>query len=649
MLVFDFIDIQKFFPQVLDFPSDKTRTKIGGKVVQHFNLNNGSVFVLADAAGGVYSGDQIKAICEVADSESAFLKVTEDQRIGFMVAPDRLPDVQKRLAKVGVLLRAYRNVGVASPKACLGDLCPHKEQDALGDAIEVGRYLNKTFGSDRPFVSIGLNGCSSACTQSAVDDIHIVGESSGYKISIGGKHSEMPQLGQFLAENIEKEKLPDAIAKILNVYFENRQEDERIFDVLERTGISAFMEALSPSDGLDEVSFDEPSDAPASSEEVAVAGDELSLESASETSFETEATDFQAEEELSLDSELSLEPDLASSTEAEPAEEAIVGASDDILGSTEKPLAGADASALEEDFSLSDDILGSNEPALANSSFDESNFSEEPLIADEQLLDESLSLPEDIVMDDSPATDSEDSIAVVSQDEDLFSSEDAPLTGTTDVAEEESLIAADDSQSELVSPDDTEESLSDQFSLSDSAPAALDETFATIEDEAEVGDSVTPLETEGLSALGEEEGIEVEEATAEDVDTMTRTIRSEVELEEQFANKALDLPIPQSSQSGTSAPSEARHQQPSRTPAQHGSRSSGRFKVHLDGGIVHLTLPSGAEFKVNIAELSDDDCEIEFQGSLLRISRTSDNAWEVTHSGITMVVHLSGEGSLEAA
>lgn len=209
-----------------------------------FELKNGNLFVLAEAAGGVYNGSQLRLICDVADDVSVFLKVTEDQRIGFMVPKDKLLELHGKLAKSGILLKHYRNHSILSPKACLGELCPKCEQDALGDAIEISPLLNEKFKESFTALNIGINGCATACVASATDDIHVIGESGGYKILIGGRSSGEAKLAEFLIDSIPRPKIGEAICAILETYSQNKQENEALADVVVRLGLSPFQAAV---------------------------------------------------------------------------------------------------------------------------------------------------------------------------------------------------------------------------------------------------------------------------------------------------------------------------------------------------------------------------------------------------------------------
>lgn len=181
-----------------------------------FRLKNDTIFIVAEAAGGVYNSQQLKVICEISEEDSAFLKVTEDERLGFMIPSENIEEVRVKLAAVGVFLRHYRGANFASPRACLGELCPRAKQDALGAALEISPLLNNKLKEVQERIAIGINGCSVACVASATDDIHIVGHEDGYKIYIGGQSCEQSagesgaskpgKLAELVCSNIPKEK-----------------------------------------------------------------------------------------------------------------------------------------------------------------------------------------------------------------------------------------------------------------------------------------------------------------------------------------------------------------------------------------------------------------------------------------------------------
>jgi dissimilatory sulfite reductase (desulfoviridin) alpha/beta subunit len=218
----------------------------------HFKLKNEQVFVVADAPGGIYSPEQMKALCKLVEEDTAFLKLTEEGRVGFLTEESQLQELEKKIRALGLLVRPYQGAGLPVVRTCLGALCPFSEQDALSAGATLEQHLShkfakNTFAFGLGRVLVGVNGCARNCADSATSDIHIVAEETGFKICVGGKGSEMPAVGQFLAENVSAEKLPLVLSAFLQVFYENCESaEERIFETLERIGFSPFLESIEP-------------------------------------------------------------------------------------------------------------------------------------------------------------------------------------------------------------------------------------------------------------------------------------------------------------------------------------------------------------------------------------------------------------------
>jgi hypothetical protein len=229
--------------------------------------------MVAEAAGGFFNPDQLRAVALVSEAESALLKITEDGTIGFMVEESRCDEVRLQLQESGLILKHYRSEQVPFARSCLGEMCPHQEQDAIGHSLEISSIFQQQFPNGAPYLRIGINGCAQNCLASGTDDIHIVGEGTGYKIQIGGKASEIPQLGQFLCENIESQSLGLVLCNIIETFVSERLEGETLYEFVDRSGLSIFEGAL-PSSSLHQDTLDNqaPSEDLGSSETLADIG-----------------------------------------------------------------------------------------------------------------------------------------------------------------------------------------------------------------------------------------------------------------------------------------------------------------------------------------------------------------------------------------
>lgn len=204
---------------------------------QSFELKNGNIFVLAEAAGGVYSAAQLKKVCEVLDKECAFIKIIENQRIGFILPQSKLVAVQKQVSAFGVLLRP---AGSFAPKVCFGELCKKCEQNSLDDSIQLTAFLSQKWKGEGASLSIGINACPVACVSAATDDIYIMGAKAGYKIYIGGRQGTPPSLAQLLLEGVSPQDLSLRVGEIIEIYNQNKAGGETLFHVIERLGLHAF-------------------------------------------------------------------------------------------------------------------------------------------------------------------------------------------------------------------------------------------------------------------------------------------------------------------------------------------------------------------------------------------------------------------------
>lgn len=208
-----------------------------------FNLRNGSMLLSTEAPGGVYNSSQLKKIASLSESNAAIIRATEDQRIALIVPADKVATIAKDLKSTGLGVRHYQD-GMHQPVACIGALCPEHQQDALSAAMDITKIL-ADITSDTP-VKIGINGCATCCVPCHTYDVSVIGDTNGYRISLGGKNSQIPEMATFMAEGVPPEKLPSLIQKIVLLYKEHAEAGERLQEVMERVGSSSFVAALAP-------------------------------------------------------------------------------------------------------------------------------------------------------------------------------------------------------------------------------------------------------------------------------------------------------------------------------------------------------------------------------------------------------------------
>lgn len=204
--------------------------------------DNLTLYVI-EAAGGMYNSEQLQALSKVLEEEGIVAKVTEDQRFVLALDDDQAGAIGDALLEVGLTKRPYRE-GMHQPVACLGSQCSFHDQDALGDALAITGKLSST-EVNAPF-RIGINGCAQACVPTHTLDISLIGEPGGYRISIGGKNTQIPEMAAFAAEGIPAAELPELMTKLMNAYQEAAEDGEDFHEVIERAGMSPFIAALAP-------------------------------------------------------------------------------------------------------------------------------------------------------------------------------------------------------------------------------------------------------------------------------------------------------------------------------------------------------------------------------------------------------------------
>lgn len=212
-------------------------------MAKEFSLRNGTLFITTEAPGGIYNSAQLKKIAELCENEAAIIKATEDQRIALFVKPEEADAISKQLSDLGLGVRHYQQ-GLHQPTACIGELCPMYQQDALGTAMNVSEVLSDIRCATP--LKIGINGCATCCVPTHTLDISVVGDTAGYRVSLGGKNSQIPEFASFVADSIPADALPLLLQKVVKVYLQHAEEGETLQETMERVGASPFIVALAP-------------------------------------------------------------------------------------------------------------------------------------------------------------------------------------------------------------------------------------------------------------------------------------------------------------------------------------------------------------------------------------------------------------------
>jgi sulfite reductase (NADPH) hemoprotein beta-component len=148
---------------------------------------------------------------------------------------------------------ATPNIGLLTDMIC----CPGLDFCSLANAgsIPIAKQINERFNDmdylhDIGDIKIKMSGCMNACGHHHVGHIGILGvDKKGvefYQLTLGGSAENDVALGDRLGPGVEKEKVAETIAQLLDVYVEHRHEDESFLETYRRIGIESYKQRVYP-------------------------------------------------------------------------------------------------------------------------------------------------------------------------------------------------------------------------------------------------------------------------------------------------------------------------------------------------------------------------------------------------------------------
>ena len=201
---------------------------------------------------GVAPGDitdvQMELVADLADRHSfGEVRVTHTQNLLLAdVEQSGTFELWQSLERAGL---ATPNIGTLTDMIC----CPGLDFCSLANAgsIDVAKLINDRFDDydylyDLGELEIKMSGCMNACGHHHVGHIGILGvDKSGeewYQITIGGAAGADASLGQVIGPSVTKNAVAATIARLLEVYVEQRGPEERFLDTVRRLGVKPFKE-----------------------------------------------------------------------------------------------------------------------------------------------------------------------------------------------------------------------------------------------------------------------------------------------------------------------------------------------------------------------------------------------------------------------
>ncbi|WP_375201364.1 nitrite/sulfite reductase [Hyphococcus sp.] len=193
---------------------------------------------------------QMEAVADIAEEFSLDeIRATHEQNLVLPhVKKDDLYAVYSALKAAEL---ATANIGLVSDIIA----CPGLDYCSLANArsIPVAQRISERFADldaqgDLGELKIKISGCINACGHHHVGHIGILGvDKKGeefYQVTLGGSGAEDASLGEIAGRGLSSDQVVDAVEKLVGVYRQNRQDNERFLDTYRRLGADPFKEAL---------------------------------------------------------------------------------------------------------------------------------------------------------------------------------------------------------------------------------------------------------------------------------------------------------------------------------------------------------------------------------------------------------------------
>ncbi len=235
-------------------------TWVGRNVVSH-KVDGYRAVVVSLKAPTIAPGDvtdvQMDHLADLIDKYSfAEIVTTHDQN--FIMPHVKQADLFSLWEGLVAQGLATPNIGLLTDMIC----CPGLDFCSLANAgsIPIAKQINEKFNDmdylhDIGDIKIKMSGCMNACGHHHVGHIGILGvDKKGvefYQLTLGGSAENDVSLGDRLGPGIEKEKVADTIGQLLDVYVEQREEQESFLETYRRIGIEPFKQRVYPKKNLE--------------------------------------------------------------------------------------------------------------------------------------------------------------------------------------------------------------------------------------------------------------------------------------------------------------------------------------------------------------------------------------------------------------
>jgi sulfite reductase (NADPH) hemoprotein beta-component len=199
---------------------------------------------------GDITADRMDSLADLADRiSSGQIRATHDQNL--VLGDVRQIDLVETWQTLNSLELATPNIGTLTDMICCPglDFCSLANAGSIGIAKQIHeRFDNFDYLYDLGHIEIKMSGCMNACGHHHVGNIGILGvDKHGeewYQITIGGSATGVSSLGDVIGPSVAKSEVANTIAKLLDVYVEQREDGEEFLQTVRRIGTKPFSERV---------------------------------------------------------------------------------------------------------------------------------------------------------------------------------------------------------------------------------------------------------------------------------------------------------------------------------------------------------------------------------------------------------------------
>jgi sulfite reductase (NADPH) hemoprotein beta-component len=197
-------------------------------------------------APGDITSEQMETVAGLADRYSfGELRISHEQNI--ILADVKLADLYEVWQQAKAAGLATPNIGLLTGIICCpgGDFCDLANAKSIPIATAIQqRFDDLDYLFDIGEIDLNISGCMNACGHHHVGHIGVLGvdknDAEFYQVTLGGRQGNDAKLGKVIGPSFSAGEMPDVVAKIIDIYIENRHDDERFIDTLDRIGIDPF-------------------------------------------------------------------------------------------------------------------------------------------------------------------------------------------------------------------------------------------------------------------------------------------------------------------------------------------------------------------------------------------------------------------------